>query len=71
MTTTDKPLAIKGLTSYRYKGAFGWIMIGATSNLDALNEAARSSSVPVTIDNLQIWDGKQYQIVGTERVLMR
>jgi hypothetical protein len=25
----NKPLAAAGLTSYRYKGRYGWIMIGA------------------------------------------
>lgn len=61
--TTDKPLAAHGLTSYRYKGAYGWIMIGAVDHADALSEAARSFSdrrlIP-SMDRLQVWDGKQY-----------
>lgn len=57
------PLAAKGLISYRYKGRFGWIMIGAKDDNDALNEAKRSISDKThKIDNvnLQIWDGMQY-----------
>jgi hypothetical protein len=33
MTAThDKPLAASGLTSYRLRGRYGWIMIGATDH---------------------------------------
>lgn len=52
----DKPLAAPGLTSYRYKGRYGWIMIGAHSEADALQEAARSASGDVSRENLQVWD---------------
>jgi hypothetical protein len=45
MNTWDKPLAAPGLRSYRCKGRFGWIMIGATDDADALREARRSSDV--------------------------
>lgn len=59
---TDKPMAAKGLTSYRYKGKFGWIMIGAKDLTDALNEANRSlEKKDAIVDNLQVWDGKQYK----------
>ena len=34
MITTDKPLADHGLTSYRYRGRYGWIMIGARDDDD-------------------------------------
>jgi hypothetical protein len=58
----DKPCAIKGLTSYRYRGAYGWIMICATDHADALKEAARSMRHDTpTLDNLQIWKGTQYE----------
>jgi len=60
MPLTDKPLAAPGLTSYRYKGRYGWIMIGAADTAQALKEAARSTADPVSIDNLQVWDGAQY-----------
>ena len=60
----DKPLAAEGLTSYRYKSRYGYIMIGATSNDDALNEANRSLSVgKSTVDGLEIWDGEKYVFV--------
>ena len=38
----NRPCATKGLTSYRYRSTFGWVMIGATDDTDALNEANRS-----------------------------
>ena len=55
----DSPLAVQGLTSYRYKGRFGWIMIGAKNHADALKEAARSTN-SVQAANLQVWNGAQY-----------
>lgn len=58
--TTDKPLAADGLKSYRYKGQYGWIMIGAKDVQDALNEASRSTNDQVEMSNLQEWDGSQY-----------
>ena len=60
MNYWDKPMASHGLTSYRYKGRYGWIMIGATDTKDALNEAKRSTS-DVSIENLQIWNKTQYE----------
>lgn len=65
MTTTDKPLADHGLISYRYRGRFGWIMIGASNNDDALSEARRSTDYPVSIDKLEIWNGSEYVPVKT------
>lgn len=60
---TEKPCASKGLLSYRYKGRYGFIMIGALSDNDALKEAQRSTSDKVIIDNLEFWNGSQYQLV--------
>lgn len=60
MQHTDKPLAATGLTSYRYRGAYGWIMIGARDVADALREAARSTTAPIDPSHLQVWDGHQY-----------
>lgn len=61
MDVTNKPLAYKGLTSYRYKGNYGWIMIGAKDTKDALNEANRSlSHGKASVEKLQVWDGSQY-----------
>lgn len=54
---SDRPMAAKGLTSYRAQGPFGWIMIGASGHADARREARRSTEHP---SNLQIWDGERY-----------
>jgi hypothetical protein len=63
MNHWDKPCAAHGLTSYRYKGRYGWIMIGAKDDVDALSEARRSTQ-GVIIDNLEVWNGSQYQGVN-------
>lgn len=57
--TYDKPLAAEGLISYRLKGRFGWVMIGALDDDDAMTQAARSTPNP-QIENLEIWNGAQY-----------
>lgn len=57
----NTPCAAPGLVSYRYRGAYGWVMIGATDHADALSEAARSTSDhKSTPDKLEVWDGAQY-----------
>jgi len=55
----NRPCAIAGLTSYRYKGRYGWIMIGAGDHAEALREAARSTD-NVSPENLQVWNGSEY-----------
>ena len=55
------PMAGPGLQSYRYRGAYGWVMIGATNDADALREAQRSTPAQVTADRLQRWTGTKYQ----------
>jgi hypothetical protein len=55
----NKPVAIKGLTSYRLKGRYGFIMIGARSHEEAMREAKRSTPEPLRA-NLEVWDGKEY-----------
>lgn len=69
MPCYDRPCASKGLTSYRYKGRYGWIMIGAHNDDDALREAKRSTD-NVGIDNLQVWNEAQssYRAVKTEKL---
>lgn len=57
--TCDKPLAALGLTSYRCRGAYGWIMIGAKDAAEALREALRSCAA-CERSGLQVWDGGQY-----------
>lgn len=51
----EKPCACEGLNSYRYKGRYGWIMIGASDPNDALREASRSTD-NVKLSRLQVWD---------------
>ena len=60
MNHFDKPCAAAGLTSYRAKGRYGWIVIGAKDHADALREAKRSTDNPT---DLQVWDGTQYVTV--------
>lgn len=55
----SRPLAAPGLTSYRCKGRFGWIMIGATDHEDAMREAKRSWA-DASRDGLEVWDGNKY-----------
>lgn len=57
---TERPCASEGLISYRYRGRFGWVMIGAHDDEDALHEASRSSTDSVHLENLQVWDGSTY-----------
>lgn len=59
----DRPLAVKGLVSYRYRGRYGWIMIGAKDNADALREAGRSTRDEPTMNNLEVWNGVRYEPV--------
>jgi hypothetical protein len=53
----DKPCAAPGFTSYRAKGRYGWIMIGARDDAHAMREARRSTPEPT---DLQVWDGARY-----------
>jgi hypothetical protein len=52
-------MASAGLTSYRLRGRYGWIMIGARDHDDAMREARRSwADAPRS--SLEVWDGSQY-----------
>ena len=53
-------LAAKPYLSYRYKGKYGWIYIGAMNERGALKEAARSTVDKIERKNLQKWDGANY-----------
>ena len=64
MNLHDRPCASEGWISYRYRGRFGWIMIGAKDDQDALRESRRSSPLGGDIANLEIWDGQKYVPVG-------
>ncbi len=59
--TTNRPLAAPGLISYRYRGRYGWVMIGARDHADALSEANRSIAPDrATLDRLEMWNGVKY-----------
>lgn len=56
----NRPCAAAPWLSYRYKGRYGYIMIGAKDDTDALREAQRSTSDAVSMDNLERWIDIQY-----------
>ena len=60
---TDKALAAAGFKSYRYKGKYGHIMIGAKNHSDALNQAKQSTRDPVSQEKLEMWDEKAKKYV--------
>ena len=55
--------AAKGFSTYRYKGPYGAITIGANSTGEALREAARSlsSGEKPDIGLLEFWTGEQWE----------
>ena len=59
---TNLPLAVAPYLSYRYKGQYGWIMIGALDDTDAMREVRRSVGERVLISNefLEKWNGTKY-----------
>ena len=59
-----RPVAAEGLTSYRARGRFSWIMIGARDHAEAMNEARRSTPDP---RDLEVWDGTAYVPVEAGR----
>jgi hypothetical protein len=59
LRTTELPLAAHGFISYRYNGRYGYIMIGARDDADALNEASRSTD-EIKPENLEVWNGERY-----------
>lgn len=60
----DRPLASKGLTSYRLKMPHGYVMIGAKDNAEAMREAGRSVDRPERFA-LEVWDGSKYTPVSS------
>lgn len=60
---SERPLAADGLKSYRYRGRYGYVMIGAEDDAHALREAARSTD-NVTADKLEAWNGERYTPVA-------
>lgn len=58
---TELPCAAAPFKSYRYRGRYGWVMIGAHDDADALQQAARAAFEPVMLDKLQRWNGIAYE----------
>lgn len=52
----NRPCAVAGLTSYRYRGRYGFVMIGARDDDDAIREAGRSIDGPPDPTRLELWD---------------
>jgi hypothetical protein len=63
----ERPLAQQPLTSYRYQGNYGWIMIGATDQVDAMIQVNRSGSYK-DVSKLQVWDNalEQYRTITNQ-----
>ena len=60
MDTVNKPLAAPGLLSWRYRARYGYVMIGAKNQKDALREAARSIEGQPDQGRLEVWAGCRY-----------
>lgn len=58
---TELPLAIHPFKSYRCKGRYGYIMIGAMNGDDAFEQAKRSGEVHK--EDLEKWNGSSYEKV--------
>lgn len=61
----ERPCAAHGLVSYRCRGRYDWIWIGAIDHVDAMKQARRSCNVAQESD-LQIWNGFRYVYVYAE-----
>lgn len=57
MKIHEKPLDAPGLISYRAKVRYGWMMIGAKDDADAMSEALRSTD---SVKSLWRWNGSEY-----------
>jgi len=62
----EKPCADRSFISYRAKGRYGWIMIGAKDDADAMREAGRSTDTVITLER---WDGTRYVGVNHDPLL--
>lgn len=57
---SNHPMAIEGLITYRYRGRYGFIYIGASTDTEALIEAQRSTEDTVTPDRLERFNGQHF-----------
>lgn len=56
----NNPMASNGLITYRYRGRYGFIYIGASTDTEALSEAQRSTDDKVTPDRLERYNGHHF-----------
>jgi len=57
---SNHPRASNGLITYRYRGRYGFIYIGASTDTEALSEAQRSTDDKVTPDRLERYNGHHF-----------
>ncbi len=57
---SNHPMASNGLITYRYRGRYGFIYIGASTDTEALSEAQRSTDDKVTPDRLERYNGRRF-----------
>jgi hypothetical protein len=53
-------MASNGLITYRYRGRYGFIYIGAFTDTEALSEAQRSTDDTVAPDRLERYNGQRF-----------
>lgn len=53
-------MASNGLMTYRYRGRYGFIYVGASNDTEALSEAQRSTDDTVTPDRLERYNGQHF-----------
>lgn len=54
---SERPCALPGRDSYRAKGPFGWVMMGARNASQARRMASSAGADPST---LELWEGDHY-----------
>jgi hypothetical protein len=57
---SNTPMASNGLITYRYRGRYGFIYIGAFTDTEALSEAQRSTDDTVAPDRLERYNGQRF-----------
>jgi hypothetical protein len=56
----NRPCAMRrsGLHSYRFRHRWGFVMLGAIDDADAMFQARRSTDAPGTLER---WNGREYR----------
>jgi len=54
------PRAVTGLKTYRYRGPYAFVWIGAKTTAEALREAKRSLDHMPDVSKLEVWNGEAY-----------